>query len=290
MKEYKLILLVSLLSIFRLASATLPDFETISHKSSDTLILKTGVYTHASFKSESRGNVDFNVYLPPTWSKDSSTEYPLIILLHGQNGSEYSFVDALPADSLNHWVKTGAIPEMVVIALRGGENTRDMQWYSDENVNMITSEAEDELRKYCNEKFNSTMDSSKISIIGHSRGAAGALNFAVNYPNKFSSIVSLSYVSDYTIEGLKESVTKNRESIINSSIGIQMYIGNEDRFVLEADRRGSWIINSYLKENGIINKLITIEDTSHDLSELFEYPNGLNYFAFCSKMWKKVKE
>lgn len=118
----------------------------------------------------------------------------------------------------------------------------------------------------------------------------GALNFAVNYPNKFSSIVSLSYVSDYTIEGLKESVTKNRESIINSSIGIQMYIGNEDRFVLEADRKGSWIISSYLKENGIINELITIEDTSHDLSELFEYPNGLSYFAFCSKMWKKVKE
>ncbi|WP_209403489.1 hypothetical protein [Pseudozobellia sp. WGM2] len=117
----------------------------------------------------------------------------------------------------------------------------------------------------------------------------GGLRLHLN-PNKFTSIVSLSYVSDYTINGLKESVTKNRESIINSSIGIQMYIGNEDRFVLEADRRGSWIINSYLKENGIVNELITIEDTSHDLSELFEYTNGLSYFAFCSKMWKKVKK
>ncbi|MER3316689.1 MAG: alpha/beta hydrolase-fold protein [Allomuricauda sp.] len=290
MKEYKLILLVSLLSIFRLASAPFPDIETITYKSSDTLILKTGVYTHASFISKSRGNVDFNVYLPPTWSKDNSSEYPLIIFLHGQNGSEYSFIDALSADSLNHWVKTESIPEMVVIALRGGENTRDMQWYSDENVNMITSEADDELRKYCNKKFNTTMDSSKISIIGHSRGATGALNFAINYPYKFSSIVSLSYVSDYTIDRLKESVTKNRESIINSSIGIQMYIGNKDRFILEADRRGSWIISSYLKENGIVTVLKTLEGKTHDLAELFEYPYGLDYFLFCSKMWKKVKD
>ena len=47
MKEYKLILLVSLLSIFRLASATLPDFETISHKSSD---MKEYLYLNYSNK------------------------------------------------------------------------------------------------------------------------------------------------------------------------------------------------------------------------------------------------
>jgi len=268
------------------ASATFPNIETLSGESYDTLNLRKGVYTHSSFQSKSRGNVDFNVYLPPNWSKNNSSKYPLILLLHGQNGSEYSFTNAIPADSLNYWIKTESIPEIVVIALRGGDDTSSMQWYSDANEKMVTSNEVGELRKYCNKNFKTSMENSQISIMGHSRGAAGALNFAVNFPTKFSSAVSLAFVSDYIIEDFKRSIDKNQEKIISSGIKIQMYIGNKDRFVLKGNRRGSWVISSYLKEKGIANELIAFEGKTHDICELFESPNTLDYFKFCTKMWK----
>jgi enterochelin esterase-like enzyme len=286
MKIYKLIFLFLLLLIYNFAGASCQDNNLNKAAKFDILNLTTGGYTHSSFQSKSRGNVDFNVYLPPSWSKKNSSQYPLIILLHGQGGSEYSLTYVLPADSLNYWVKNKSIPEVVVIALSGGDNLSEMQWYTDANENMVTSNENGELRKYCYEKFNTSMKSSQISIIGHSRGATGALNFAVNFPTKFSSVASISFVSDYAIERLKRGIDVNHEKIIDSGIKIQMWIGSEDSFVLKGNRKGSSIISSYLKEKGIANELKTIEGKTHNMFELFEHPYNLNYFKFCTKMWK----
>lgn len=159
-------------------------------------VFETGTYTHASFESKQRGKVAFNVYLPPSWSEDYTKEYPLMILLHGQGEDEFTFLNALPASSLNHWVNQKLFAEhFVLIALRGGENTNEMQWYSNPNEAMITSTAPDELRAYCHKNFHTSLNPSKISVLGHSRGATGALNFALYFPDKFASVVSSAFVS-----------------------------------------------------------------------------------------------
>jgi len=287
MKTLKLNLLFFLYVTYNLTSSLCLNYDSNAITEVDIVNLKTGDYTHSSFQSKARGNVAFNVYLPPIWSKKNSSKYPLIILLHGQSESENTFIDAFPADSLNHWIKNKLIPEVVLIALRGGENTTNMQWYTDSNENMITSNEDGELRKYSNEKFNTSIKSSQISIIGHSRGATGALNFALNFPTKFSSIVSSAFVSDYAIERLKKAVDENHETIINSGIKIQMLIGSNDNSVLKHNRKGSSIISLYLKEKGIANELKIIEGKPHKLAKLWEYPTNLNYLKFCTKTWKK---
>jgi len=287
MKILKLNILFFLLVSYNLVSSTYPDYNYDSIAAVDSVILKTGDYTHATLQSKARGNVAFNVYLPPTWSKENSSRYPLIILLHGQNESENTFIEALPADSLNHWMKIKLIPEFVLVALRGAENTLNFQWYTDSNENMITSNEDGELRKYCNQKFNTSMKSSQIAIIGHSRGATGALNLAFNFPNKFSSIVSSAFVSDYAIERLKKAIDQNNESIIKNGIKIQMLIGSKDHSVLKYNRTGSSVISSYMKENGIAHELKVIEGKPHKLAELWKYPVNLNYLQSCTKTWRK---
>lgn len=287
MKILKSNFLFFLLLIFNITSSLCQNDNSNAVTVVDTLKLKTGNYSHSSFQSNIRGNVDFNVYLPPTWSKENSSTYPLIILLHGQSENENTFIEAIPAISLNHWIKNKFIPEVILIALRGGKNTENMQWYSSINEKMITSNEDGELRKYCSENFNTSMDSSQISIIGHSRGATGALNFALKFPNKFSSIVSSAFVSDYAIERLKKETEKNLENIIKSDIKIQMLIGSKDRFVIKSNRNGSSIMSSYLKEKGIPHELKIIKGKPHRLSKLWKYPTNLNYLKFCTKLWKK---
>jgi enterochelin esterase-like enzyme len=161
-----------------------------------------GTYTHTIFKSKARENVDFNVYLPLLWSKTKSKSYLLIFLLYGQGESENKFLVPFSADSLNIWIEKQLIPEMVIVSLRGGKGTNKMQWYSDANETMITSQAAEELRKYCHDNFNTSIQSSQISLMGHSRGATGALNFVLHFPNDFASVVSGAFVSDYTVERL----------------------------------------------------------------------------------------
>jgi len=259
-----------------------------SNKANEVKIenFKEGEYNHSSFKSKVRGKVDFNVYLPPTWSKNIASKYPLIILLHGQGEDEHTFTGALPKDSLNSWIKKGLIPETVFIALRGGKNTNEMQWYTDQNEEMITSLEKEELRNYCNKNFNTSLKATKISVIGHSRGATGALNFALYFPSKFASVVSSAFVSDYALKRLKQATDQNKEKIIESGIKINLLIGSKDQYVLNNNRKGSPLISSYLKEKGISNQLETIEGKTHRVSDLWEYPINLKYIQSCAESWK----
>lgn len=248
---------------------------------------KTGSYTHSWFQSKERGKVAFNVYLPPNWSKESAKEYPLMILLHGQGEDEFTFLHALPDSSLNQWMDEGLLPkDFVLIALRGGENTNEMQWYSDPNEAMITSSAPNELRAYCHQNFHTSMESSKISVLGHSRGATGALNFALYFPDKFSAVVSSAFVSDYAIERLQQASNQNLKAILKYRPAIYMLIGSEDQYVLNNNRKGSPSMSAFFESKGIKHDFKVIDHKSHRLSELWAYPINLNCLQFCIASWK----
>jgi len=252
-----------------------------------TPIFKKGTYTHASFQSKERGKVAFNVYLPPNWSKENTKEYPLMILLHGQGEDEFTFLNALPTSNLNDWISKKILPKhFVLIALRGGENTNEMQWYSNPNEAMMTSTAPKELRAYCHQNFHTSMEASKISVLGHSRGATGALNFALYFPNKFASVVSSAFVSDYAIERLKQATTQNLEAILAHKTPIYMLIGSKDQYVLNNNRKGSPTISTFFESKGILHQFKIIKNKSHRLAELWEHPTNLECLKFCVASWE----
>jgi len=117
--------------------------------------LKSGTYTYSRFLSPSRGLVDYSVYLPPNWIRNSSTTYPLVFFLHGQTGWERSFPDSVPESQLNQWIQQGLIPPMVIVSLRTGrlEANVEEQWSSLRNEGLLTSEATNELRSFVRQQF-----------------------------------------------------------------------------------------------------------------------------------------
>ena len=134
LKKYILLRIIILLTLFytsclERSQSRAPEINNYS--------TRKGTYTHSSFQSKSRGGVDFNVYLPPNWTVDNPVKYPLIILLHGQGESENSFPNAISADSLNFWINQNILPELILISLRGGEDTREI-------LKMIKSELLDQ--------------------------------------------------------------------------------------------------------------------------------------------------
>lgn len=246
-------------------------------------VFEKGAYTQGSFNSIQRGKVDFNVYLPPNWSPDQT--YPLVCLLPGQGEDEYTFLKGIPADSMNHWIAVDSLPPMVLIALRGGKNTNEMQWYTDPNETMLTSTEIGELRHYCKMNCSTSMKSSQIAVIGHSRGATGALNFAAYFPDKFAAIFSSAFVSDYAVERLQIGVNKNLQQLQNKPPLIKLIIGAEDQYVLNNQRKGTPTMSAWLTEKGIQHELEIVPNASHRLAELW-LPNACSYLKFCSQNWK----
>ncbi|WP_052592144.1 esterase family protein [Aureispira sp. CCB-QB1] len=280
-------LLVLICSTFILSCSNDNDIQSKKILPQSAIKFETGNYTHGSFKSKERGHVDFNVYLPPNWSKDNTEEYGLMILLHGQGEDEFTFLGALPASSLNHWIKQQFISDnFVLIAVRGGTNTNKMQWYSNSNEAMITSLDAQELRRYCHRNFHTSLNPSKISVLGHSRGATGALNFALYFPNQFASVVSSAFVSDYAVERLQQAANQNLEVLLQRKVPIYMLIGENDQYVLNNKRKGSPNMSTFFHSKGIEHQFKVVPKKSHRLAELWEYPTNINCLKFCLESWQ----
>lgn len=236
-----------------------------------------GRYTVSSFQSGARGQLFFTVYLPPDWTPQSGKTYPLLFFLHGQSGDEYRFSDNVPVTQLNQWIHQGLIPPFVLVAPRGSDVPNTVQWYFDENVALLVSDDTDELRSFCWRTFRAGGNPEWISVQGQSRGASGALYFALNHWERFASAVANAFVSDYVLESYREAATRNRDQIVARGLPIRMTIGTEDAYVVEMGRVGSQALHEHLDTLGIPHEYEVLPGVTHAFSSLWHHvrPDGL---------------
>ncbi|MFC1574487.1 alpha/beta hydrolase [Gemmatimonadota bacterium] len=250
-----------------------------------------GAYNFSSFVSGARGRVFYSVYLPLGWTSEGSEAYPLIFYLHGQGGNEGIFPREVPESQLNRWISWGLVPPFVVVALRAAHPIDTDQWYDPENVTLLTSEGSDELRAFCWNTFRAGGDSRHTSVHGQSRGASGALYFALNHWDKFASAVANAFVSDYALSDHKQAATLNRDAIVESGILLRMTIGSEDEFAREHERIGSFLLDAHLTTLGIPHEFEVLPGVGHGLSPqwFFVRPdgklNGLHELQLHARAW-----
>jgi len=259
--------------------------------------LKAGDYTHSRFISPSRGLVDYSVYLPSDWRRDSKKTYPLIIYLHGQTGWEHSFSEAVPAAQLNQWMARGLIPPTVIVALRSGRigaNGRtEEQWSSPRNEKLITSESSNELRAFIRQQFRAGMSAKTTSIHGHSRGSRGAIHYALKFPDSFASAVANAFVSDYALPETMQIATQNQQRLRTNGIPLRMSIGDRDEFVLNMGRKATPVMHQHLNQLGIPHQYQLFSGIDHSFAKLWNVrlkngmPNGLSELQFHAGAWAK---
>lgn len=259
--------------------------------------LKSGDYTHSRFISPSRGLVDYSVFLPSEWRRDSKKTYPLIIYLHGQTGWEHSFSEAVPAAQLTQWMARGLIPPAVIVALRSGRigaNGRtEEQWSSSRNETLITSEKPNELRAFIRQQFRAGMSPKTTSVHGHSRGSRGAIHYALKFPQSFASAVANAFVSDYALQETMQIATQNQARLRTNGIPLRLSIGDRDEFVLNMGRKASPVIHQHLNNLGIPHQYQVFPGIDHSFAKLWNVrlsngmPNGLSELQFHAGAWAK---
>ena len=240
-----------------------------------------GQITFSTFESNVRSLVPYFVYLPLNW--DPNRSYRLILFLHGQGGDEGTFSKYVRAEDLNEWIKLGKIPDIVIAGVRGDENRDSIQWFTPENEALLIPELNGEFIEFCRANFKAGGVKEGVSIEGHSRGGGGALHYLFKYPNSFKSVISMGYVSDYSLALNKEMASDNRQMLIDSEVKLYLEIGTEDRFVRDQNRKASFAMHDYLDEIKLPHSFEYLHGVEHGFDSFWyhysdeDIQNGLRH-------------
>jgi enterochelin esterase-like enzyme len=129
------------------------------------------------------GEAVYRVYLPDAYDA-SSTEYPVIFLLHGNGDDENSWQPALKIlDSLT--IQHRIDPAIAVIP-RGGRN-----WWVN-GIDSVESMFFRELIPDVEKRFRVKSGAESRWISGYSMGGYGAVRYALFYPECFSGAIVMS--------------------------------------------------------------------------------------------------
>lgn len=162
------------------AQEPLPTLEAVSQDRAGSYI------DQASYSSpELGGKGSFIVYLPPGY--DSTTRhYPVLYLLHGQNGHANAFLQIGLQDSLDRLIAHRAIPPMIAVMIQDASG--DNNW---QNIGRRHSESYVlEVQRLVDRMLPTIATRSGRAIAGSSKGGYGAMRVALGDPHRFAVVES----------------------------------------------------------------------------------------------------
>lgn len=146
-----------------------------------------GTLLTAQLKSETLARPwTYNVYLP-TGYEDGKLDYPVLYLLHGNDGSRNDWaVKGRLKPTVDALIESGDMPPAIIIMPDAGTT-----WYVDLKEKMETAFFNDMIPHV--EKTYRTLTTRDGRLIGGlSMGGYGALRYALKYPEKFEAAALLS--------------------------------------------------------------------------------------------------
>jgi enterochelin esterase-like enzyme len=158
----------------------LPTLVSVSHDAAGSSI------DRATYRSAALGGEgSFLVYLPPGYAS-TTRHYPVIYLLHGQNGHATAFLEIGLQASLDRLIAHHAIPPMIAVMIqdRGGmENWRDMG--RRRSASYVA-----EVQELVDRMLPTIPARSARAIAGNSMGGFGAMHVALANPYRFAAVES----------------------------------------------------------------------------------------------------
>jgi len=146
-----------------------------------------------SFDSKSLGvQARYSVFLPPSFSEDSSRTYPVIYFLHGLNNDETSWTVERYGGiqkTIEELILAKKIPEFIMVHPRG-----DNSFYCNHIDGSMRYEdlVAQELIQHMETRYRARKGRQNRAIAGTSMGGYGALKIAMKYPDRYAAVVGQS--------------------------------------------------------------------------------------------------
>jgi enterochelin esterase-like enzyme len=138
------------------------------------------------------------VYLPPSYARDeaSGRRYPLIVLLHGEPGSNNDWPALCRIGPLlDELEASGAIPEVIALmpdATGPGPGARSLYLNSADGRFKMEDFITRDVVRWADSTLRTRPGPAQHALVGVSDGANAALNFAFKYPGRFGACAGLS--------------------------------------------------------------------------------------------------
>lgn len=214
--------------------------------------------THHTLRSKAMDReIGFNIYLPPSYSKDQAKRYPVVYFLHGAGGSERSDADPSVVRKL---IQEKRIDEVIYVYPNGGHFSRYRDW-PDADVKSESFVIR-ELIPHIDQNFRTIASREGRAISGWSMGGDAALRFVFKYPEMFCAAASLSAAIDWGAEGDDSIFAYSRQNVdaIRGRVGVMMVVGEDDR-LLAAHQR----LQPHLEDLRIEHTFRSIPKVGHNL-------------------------
>ncbi len=141
-------------------------------------------WNSAALKREAQ----YTVYLPDGY-KNSTQTYPVVYLLHGASGDEYSWIrQGSVTETLDGLIKRGLIRPSVVVMPTMGKST----WWANGAEDAAETALMDELLPQVEQRLRVGKERAMRAVGGLSMGGYGALNLALSHPGKFCAAAVIS--------------------------------------------------------------------------------------------------
>jgi S-formylglutathione hydrolase FrmB len=146
-----------------------------------------------SFDSKMLGMPErYSVFLPASFSKNSTRSYPVIYFLHGLNNDETSWTVERYGhiqNTLEEMMLSGKLPECIVVNPRG-----DSSFYCNyiDGSKRYEDLVSQELVTFMETHYRAAKGRENRSIAGTSMGGYGALKIAMKYPDRYAAVVGQS--------------------------------------------------------------------------------------------------
>jgi S-formylglutathione hydrolase FrmB len=215
------------------------------------IILPTSAFAASSVTTASHYStvlnvtMNYNVYLPPSYSANKSKYYPVMYLLHGYYGSNQDWTNM----GMQSIVDNAGGKEMVII-MPDGFNSFYINGY--QSGIKYETYLHDELIPYVESKYRiDAADGKNRAIAGLSMGGYGATYHAFKYPDKFSSAYSMSgaLAVDRTVD-LSTVINKNKYPAYTMECGTEDFLVGQMNVSFHQKLQSLGITHGYITRRG----------------------------------------
>jgi len=229
----------------------------------------TGSINEVSFYSDMlQENIKTNLYLPPCYDPDREEGYPLLVMLHGQNGKQEQWINLGMTSLADEWITSKKIDPLVIVM------PLERLYLLDSHLSKFDSALVEDLLPQLLDQYNLRQEWAYRAIGGLSRGGNWAVRIGFVYPEAFGRMGAHSFT---TFAGDMSRVQDWLQSVSSYRPALWFDIGETDHY-----RQYSEPFVLYLQQNQVPLEY-TVNPGGHTIDYWAEHVD--EYLAWYTKDW-----
>lgn len=184
-----------------------------------TTALTASEVVHQTFESKTLDrDYVYNVYLPDGYD-NSGLRYPVLYLLHGNLGTEESWVGPGKIEAVaNDLIASGKIhPQIIVVP------ADPKFWWADGAEEKALTAFVQDLVPHIDASYRTLASRNGRAIGGYSAGGFGTVNIALQYPEMFAAAAALSPAVYAPVPPLSSSATRQDTFLSNEEFDADLW-------------------------------------------------------------------